>query len=88
MPPPEQVTIRLTITRSGAVVFEGSTDLSAMKRSFEDLVSWLGRENSFPHGVILLTGTGIVPPDHFTLELGDDIAIDISGIGTLRNRVE
>jgi|SRR5579884_1589391 len=88
MPPPEQVTIRLTITRSGGLVFDGSTSLSAMKRSFEDLVSWLGRENSFPHGVILLTGTGIVPPDHFTLEHGDDIAIDITGIGTLRNRVE
>jgi 2-dehydro-3-deoxy-D-arabinonate dehydratase len=88
MQPPEQVTIRLTITRSGAMVFDGSTGLSAMKRSFEDLVSWLGRENSFPNGVILLTGTGIVPPDHFTLEHGDDIAIDITGIGTLRNRVE
>jgi 2-dehydro-3-deoxy-D-arabinonate dehydratase len=88
MPPPEQVTIRLTITRSDAVVFDGSTGLSAMKRSFEDLVSWLGRENSFPNGVALLTGTGIVPPDHFTLEHGDDIAIDITGIGTLRNRVE
>ncbi len=88
MPPPEQVTIRLTITRSGGVVFDGSTSLSAMKRSFEVLVSWLGRENSFPNGVILLTGTGIVPPDHFTLEHGDDIAIDITDIGTLRNRVE
>jgi 2-dehydro-3-deoxy-D-arabinonate dehydratase len=88
MPPPDQVTIRLTITRSGAVVFDGSTSLSAMKRSFEDLVSWLGRENSFPNGVILLTGTGIVPPDHFTLEHGDDVAIDITDIGTLRNRVE
>jgi 2-dehydro-3-deoxy-D-arabinonate dehydratase len=88
MPPPERVTIRLTITRSGADVFDGSTSLSAMKRSFEDLVSWLGRENRFPDGVILLTGTGIVPPDHFTLECGDDIAIDITGIGTLRNRVE
>jgi 2-dehydro-3-deoxy-D-arabinonate dehydratase len=87
MPPPEQVTIRLTITRSGAVVFDGSTSLSAMKRSFEDLVSWLGRESSFPNGVILLTGTGIVPPDHFTLEHGDDIAIDITDIGTLRNVV-
>ncbi len=88
MPPPERVTIRLTITRSGAVVFDCSTSLLAMKRSFEDLVSWLGRENSFPHGVILLTGTGIVPPDHFTLEHGDEIAIDITGLGTLRNRVE
>jgi 2-dehydro-3-deoxy-D-arabinonate dehydratase len=88
MPPPERVTIRLTITRAGAVVFDGSTSLSAMKRSFEDLVSWLGRENHFPDGVILLTGTGIVPPDHFTLERSDDIAIEITGIGTLRNWVD
>lgn len=88
LPAPEQVTIRLTIARRGAGVFDGSTSLAAMKRSFEDLVSWLGRDNSFPDGVVLLTGTGIVPPDHFTLESGDEIAIDITGIGCLRNRVE
>jgi 2-dehydro-3-deoxy-D-arabinonate dehydratase len=88
LPTPERVTIRLSIARRGAVVFDGSTSLAAMKRSFEDLVSWLGRENSFPDGVILLTGTGIVPPDDFTLETGDEIAIDITDIGTLRNRVK
>jgi len=88
LPSPEHVTIRLTITRAGAMVFDGSTRLSAMKRSFEDLVSWLRRENHFPNGVILLTGTGIVPPDHFTLEHGDDITIEITAIGTLRNWVE
>jgi 2-dehydro-3-deoxy-D-arabinonate dehydratase len=88
LPPPERVTIRLTIARRGALVIDGSTTLSAMKRSFEDLVSWLGRENDFPDGVILLTGTGIVPPDDFTLEIGDEIAIEITDIGTLRNRVE
>jgi 2-dehydro-3-deoxy-D-arabinonate dehydratase len=87
MPSPERVTIRLTIARADTVAFDGSTSLSAMKRSFEDLVSWLGRENSFPDGVILLTGTGIVPPDHFTLEHGDEVAIEISDIGTLRNTV-
>jgi 2-dehydro-3-deoxy-D-arabinonate dehydratase len=88
LPPPENVTIRLTIARGGAVVFEGSTSLAMMKRSLEDLVSWLGRENTFPDGVVLLTGTGIVPPDQFTLEKGDDIAIDINGIGCLKNHVE
>lgn len=88
LPPPEQVTIRLTIARGGAVVFEGSTSLDRMKRSLEDLTAWLGRENHFPDGVILLTGTGIVPPDDFTLEKGDDIAIDITDIGCLKNRVE
>jgi 2-dehydro-3-deoxy-D-arabinonate dehydratase len=87
-PPAERVTIRLTITRGGGTAFDGSTTLAAMKRSFEDLVSWLGRDNSFPDGVILLTGTGIVPPDHFTLEQGDEIAIEITDIGCLRNRVE
>jgi len=88
LPPAERVAIRLNITRGGSVAFDGSTSLAAMKRSFEDLVSWLGRDNSFPDGVILLTGTGIVPPDHFTLERGDEIAIDITDIGCLRNRVE
>ncbi|HEY7428230.1 MAG TPA: fumarylacetoacetate hydrolase family protein [Gemmataceae bacterium] len=86
--PLERVAIRLTITRGGSVAFDGSTNLAAMKRSCEDLVSWLGRENTFPDGVILLTGTGIVPPDHFTLERGDEIAIDITDIGCLKNRVE
>jgi len=52
-----------------------------------DLVSWLGRETSFPHGVILLTGTGIVPPDDFSLAAGDHIAIEINGIGRLTNWV-
>lgn len=88
LPLAERVTIRLTITRGGNIAFDGSTSLAAMKRSFEDLVSWLGRENCFPDGVILLTGTGIVPPDHFTLERGDEIAIGITEIGCLKNTVE
>ena len=50
-----------------------------MHRSFADLVSWLGRETSFPDGVVLLTGTGVVPPDDFTLAPGDEIAIEIDG---------
>ena len=86
-PPPEQVTIRLTITRSGSVAFEGSTSLAMMARAPEELVSWLGRETSFPHGVVLLTGTGVVPPDAFTLAAGDEIAIEVSGVGRLENRV-
>jgi len=88
MPPLEQVSIRLHIERSGAPVFDGSTSLSAMARSFEDLITWLGRDNHFPSGVILLTGTGIVPPDDFTLMNGDVVAIEIAGIGCLTNRVE
>jgi 2-dehydro-3-deoxy-D-arabinonate dehydratase len=88
LPPKEQVTIRLSIERGGKVVFDGSTSLTAMKRTFEDLVSWLGRDNSFPNGAVLLTGTGIVPPDDFTLAAGDTVHIDVTGIGRLSNVVE
>jgi 2-dehydro-3-deoxy-D-arabinonate dehydratase len=88
LPRSEETTIRLVIERHGAVAFDGSTTLAAMARSFEDLVSWLGRDNSFPDGVILLTGTGIVPPDSFTLQSGDRIDIDVAGIGTLTNVVQ
>jgi 2-dehydro-3-deoxy-D-arabinonate dehydratase len=88
LPPLDQVAIQLSILRGGAVAFEGSTSLSAMARTFIDLVAWLGRDNSFPDGVILLTGTGIVPPDQFTLAGGDEIRITISGIGTLINTVK
>jgi 2-dehydro-3-deoxy-D-arabinonate dehydratase len=86
-PPRDEVAIRLTINRAGKAVFEGATSLSAMARTFEDLVDWLGRENTFPDGVILLTGTGVVPPDDFTLSSGDDIAIEVTGIGKLCNVV-
>ena len=87
LPPPEEVSIRLTIRRAGAVAFEGATGLTSMARALPDLVSWLGRETSFPDGVVLLTGTGIVPPDDFTLAVGDEVAIDIAGIGRLVNPV-
>jgi 2-dehydro-3-deoxy-D-arabinonate dehydratase len=56
-------------------------------RSFEDLIEWLGRDNSFPNGVFLLTGTGIVPDSNFTLHAGDVVEISIDGIGTLRNTI-
>jgi len=87
MPPAEQTHISLTIERGGAKAFEGSTTAAAMARKFEDLVSWLGREIRFPEGVILLTGTGIVPPDDFSLAAGDVVTIEISGIGRLTNPV-
>jgi 2-dehydro-3-deoxy-D-arabinonate dehydratase len=87
MPPPEQVAIRLTIERTGRPVFEGATTLTQMARPLEELVEWLGRDNSFPGGVILLTGTGIVPPDEFSLASGDTVHIDITGIGRLTNPV-
>jgi 2-dehydro-3-deoxy-D-arabinonate dehydratase len=86
-PPPDKVTIELLVSRGGQTVFDGQTTLTQMARSFTDLVSWLGRENTFPDGVILLTGTGVVPPDQFTLESGDRITIEVAGIGRLSNTV-
>jgi 2-dehydro-3-deoxy-D-arabinonate dehydratase len=59
-----------------------------MARRLPDLVQWLGRDNRFPNGVILLTGTGIVPPDDFSLAVGDFVHIDITGIGRLTNIVD
>jgi 2-dehydro-3-deoxy-D-arabinonate dehydratase len=58
-----------------------------MKRTQEELVSFLYREMSFPRGAILLTGTGVIPPDAFTLQSGDEVSITIEPIGTLRNTV-
>jgi 2-dehydro-3-deoxy-D-arabinonate dehydratase len=80
--------IHLHILRGGAAVFEGHTGLDRMRRSQEQLVDYLYRETSFPHGAVLLTGTGIVPPDDFTLQLGDEVQIEIEGIGTLLNPIE
>ncbi len=88
MPKPDQLTLRMQIDRGGERIFSGSTNISQMARTFDDLVGWLGRDNSFPHGVVLLTGTGIVPPDNFSLAAGDVITIDATGIGRLINIVE
>jgi 2-dehydro-3-deoxy-D-arabinonate dehydratase len=88
MPAPEQTAIRLVIERGGKAVFDGSTKVAAMKRGFDELIAWLGKETSFPHGAVLLTGTGVVPPDDFTLAAGDVVHIDIAGIGRLTNHVE
>ena len=84
---PASTAITLEIERGGAVVFSGETAVSEIHRTFDDLAAWLFRENEFPFGAMLLTGTGIIPPDQFTLEDGDEVAISISGIGTLRNPV-
>lgn len=79
--------IELEIKRSGKVVFSGQTPVDRLKRSFAELGRYLFRCQEFPHGVILLTGTGIVPPDDFTLEAQDCIAITLSGVGRLENPV-
>jgi 2-dehydro-3-deoxy-D-arabinonate dehydratase len=85
LPPDTEITI--AITRGGSSVFDGHTTVAQMKRTPEELVSFLYREMSFPQGAILLTGTGIIPPDGFTLHSGDEIVITIEAIGTLRNVV-
>jgi 2-dehydro-3-deoxy-D-arabinonate dehydratase len=87
MPKPDDITIRLLIERAGKTAFDGATKASAMKRTFQELIDWLGKETSFPNGAILLTGTGVVPPDDFTLAAGDVVHIDIAGIGRLTNPV-
>ena len=88
MPKLSDVEIRLVIQRGGAVAFEGSTTLAQLNRTPESLVEWLGKEIDFPDGAMLLTGTGIVPPDAFNLSPGDTVDITIGGIGTLSNPVE
>lgn len=79
--------LSMTITRESNTVFSGETTLAQLNRELEDLAQWLMRENEFPDGAFLLTGTGIVPPDDFTCRPGDVISMTVSGIGTLRNPV-
>ena len=86
-PLPPSTRIHLEIKRNGAGCFTGSTTLAEIKRDFKTLVEYLYRETSFPDGCILLTGTGVVPPDDFTLQAGDETSITIDGIGTLTNTV-
>ena len=86
--PKPETKIRLEILRGGRTEFGGSTTLAQLKRTPESLVEFLFRDNSFPNGCVLLTGTGIVPADDFTLQSGDEIRITIDCIGTLRNVVE
>jgi 2-dehydro-3-deoxy-D-arabinonate dehydratase len=83
----EATRIELTIRRNNKSVFHGETALDQMVRGFEELIGWLGRENEYPQGVFLMTGTGIVPDDDFSLEHGDEVSIQITGIGTLTNPV-
>ncbi|MFL5807657.1 MAG: fumarylacetoacetate hydrolase family protein [Roseiflexaceae bacterium] len=84
---PTDLTIRLEIQRAGATIFSGEVSTSKIVRSYADLIAYLGRDNLFPDGAVLLTGTGVVPPDSTTLEDGDEVAITIAGIGALRNPV-
>jgi 2-dehydro-3-deoxy-D-arabinonate dehydratase len=86
-PLPADTPISLEIARNGRTEFAGSTTLRELKRAPDTLVEYLFRDNSFPFGAFLMTGTGIVPPDHFSLASGDRIRIAIDPIGTLENNV-
>jgi len=88
IPLPATTAIDLKIVRDGQVEFGGGTTLAELKREPAVLAEYLFRENKFPAGCFLMTGTGIVPPDSFTLRVGDEVQITIGRVGTLVNRVE
>ncbi|MCC6627881.1 MAG: fumarylacetoacetate hydrolase family protein [Chloroflexi bacterium] len=87
LPTANRLAIGLRIDRAGAPVFQGDASTAQIRRPFEYLISYLGRDQSFPHGAVLLTGTGIVPPNDFTLQPGDVVHITIEEVGTLVNPV-
>ncbi len=79
--------IKLAIAREGSEIFSGEIAIDQMKRKHAELVAFLFRECKFPNGCFLMTGTGIIPPDDFSLKLGDEVRISIDRIGTLLNFV-
>lgn len=83
--PISELTITMRISRSGEVVYEDSVALTELHRHPADLVSWLGRDNLFPDGAVLMTGTGLVPPDEFALAENDEVAISTPALGVLTN---
>jgi 2-dehydro-3-deoxy-D-arabinonate dehydratase len=87
-PDPDEMEIRLTISRDGGTVFEGETQTALLKRKPPELVRWLYKAYEFPVGAVLLTGTSIVPAKEFTLLAGDEVRIAITGLGELVNTVE
>lgn len=86
-PLPPETAIRVEIGRGAKVAFQGETTLARLKRTPEELAAWLFRDQVFPDGCFLLTGTGIVPGSDFSLEVGDEVRIEIDGIGRLVNPV-
>jgi 2-dehydro-3-deoxy-D-arabinonate dehydratase len=87
LPLEKDTAISLRIGRRGQEVFKGETTLAQLRRTPVSLVEYLYREASFPDGAFLMTGTGIIPPSEFTLQAGDEIRIDIAGVGELVNKV-
>jgi len=84
---PSDRKIELDIRRNASIIYRSETSTSSMRRSILDLVDYLGRDQRFEAGCVLLTGTGIVPPSDFTLQDGDEVSIRIDGIGLLENPV-
>lgn len=87
LPDVRDLAIRMSVHRDRGPAFEGETSTRLLRRTFRELVACLGRCSSFPRGVLLSTGTGIVPPDDFTLQAGDVVQIEIDQIGALVNPV-
>ncbi|MGA2666131.1 MAG: fumarylacetoacetate hydrolase family protein [Nitrososphaerales archaeon] len=87
VPEPQKLEIKMRIARDGKVAFKGAVNTSQMKRSIPELADYLGRDNVLRRFTLLMTGTSIVPPDDFTLKGGDEVEIEIEGLGTLRNPV-
>ena len=87
-PTPAEMKIKARILRGAQIAWEAETSLAALNRTLEDLITYLFRCQDFPHGVILSTGTGIVPPLDISLAAGDVVEIDVAGIGKLTNPVE
>jgi 2-dehydro-3-deoxy-D-arabinonate dehydratase len=87
-PTPAEMKIKAKILRGAAIAWKAETSLAALNRTLEDLIAYLFRCQDFPHGVILSTGTGIVPPLDIKLAAGDVVEINVSGIGKLTNSVE
>ncbi|MEM7697860.1 MAG: fumarylacetoacetate hydrolase family protein [Verrucomicrobiota bacterium] len=85
--PGPETKISINITRDNEVAFSGETSVAQIKRSFDELAGYLFRSNHFPKGSFLMTGTGIVPESDFTLQVDDQVAISIDGVGTLTNPI-
>ncbi len=84
---PQNLNVELSITRKENIVFQGESSTSEMKRNVYELVEWLQKSNDLPQDAVLMTGTGIIPPQDFTLNEGDIVSISIEKIGTLTNKI-